>query len=99
MRANRELAKKTGLLPNMRIYKFFRIVYEDCKEKKRHRSEKIHQPKFHSYTFINNDFNCIKQFEKEFAPYFTDELKFKKLPLSNLTPKNKPNFIWQTKKN
>ena len=93
MRTNLELAKRTGLLSNMRIYKFFRTVCEEYKGKKYHKKEKIHKPEFYSYIFINNDYDCIEQFEKVFASYFTDKLK-----KSTLVPKGKLSFAWQTKK-
>jgi hypothetical protein len=78
MRVNTELAQKTGLLSGMRIYKFFKTIYSHCQDKKHKKKEKISKPNSHSYTFINNDYGCAKQFARDLAPYFSAESKPKK---------------------
>jgi len=90
MRQNKELAEKVGLLPGMKVYKFFQSTYGYCKNKRRYGlKEKISKPNHHSYVFINNEYSYDKKIKKKLAPYFL--LKKRKLVL--------PNSTWQTKKN
>lgn len=98
MRTNVELAKKSGLLSGMKIYKFFQTAYGHYKGKSYDGREKIKKPKSHSYIFINNDYGCAKQFEKNFASYFADGSKLEN-SLSALNLRRKPKFIWRVKKN
>ncbi|CAJ0848596.1 3998_t:CDS:2 [Entrophospora sp. SA101] len=50
MRANKELAAKVGLLPNMRIYKFFQTTYGYYKGKRYHQGEKIRKPDYYTHS-------------------------------------------------
>ena len=77
MRENKELAEKVGLLPGMGIYKFFRVIYGYDGERV-FIQEKRKKPFTSSQVFINNEYGFSEVVEKEFSPYFTDDLKLKK---------------------
>jgi hypothetical protein len=99
MRNNRELAAKTGLLPNMRIYQSFQNIYDYRKSKKYRLTEKSHKPRRYSYAFINNDYGYVKQVEKDFGNYFAENSKLGKNIKQNLIEGSEDEFTWQTKKN
>jgi hypothetical protein len=88
MRNNKELAEKVGLLSGMKIYKFFRVIYDYYSDEKNginltYIRDKIRRPGRYSYIFINNDYGYSKQDEPDFASYFADETKSKKsIPIS-----------------
>ena len=77
MRENKALAEKVGLLPSMGIYKFFRVIY-GYQGDQTFIQEKRKKPFTSSQVFINNDYGFNEVVEKEFSPYFTDDLKLKK---------------------
>jgi hypothetical protein len=92
MRQNKELAEKVGLLPGMKVYKFFQATYSYCRDKRYSLKEKISKPNYYSYVFINNEYGCEKKIKRKLAPYFANKLellKKRKLVL--------PNSTWQTK--
>jgi hypothetical protein len=99
MRNNKKLAAKTGLLPSMRIYKFFQTIYGYHKGKRYQTSKKTLRPKHYSYIFINDDYGYIKQVEKDFGNYFVEDLKLEKNIQETSNERNETEFIWQTKKN
>jgi hypothetical protein len=77
MRENKELAEKVGLLPSMGVYKFFRVIY-GYEGENAFIQAKRKKPFTTSQVFINNDYGFSEVVEKEFSPYFTDELRLKK---------------------
>ena len=98
MRTNQELAKKVGLLSNTSIYKFFRVTYGYYEDQKNgislsYVNEKIRKPVRYSQVFINNNSSDSEQIKKEFAPYFTADLKLKKKAKKILRKKEGKKFI------